>query len=77
MRNGSGSDEHRLLPRLRAHQDSGLSSKVKRIVSEAELNVVGVATAGGDPAALRGLPVVGVRGGFGSVMRGTKPGSKL
>jgi hypothetical protein len=35
------------------------------------------AKAGGDPAALRGLPAIGVRGGFGGAMRGTKPGSNL
>jgi hypothetical protein len=27
----------------------------------------------GDPAALRGLPAVGVRGGYGGAMKGTRP----
>jgi len=31
----------------------------------------------GDPAALRGLPVVGVRGGFGGAIRGSRPGDSL
>jgi hypothetical protein len=31
----------------------------------------------GDPAALRGLPVVGVRGGYGGAIRGTRPGANL
>lgn len=77
MRNQAKSDGH-LLPRLRRQDnDAALSRKVERIIADVELNAVSGATAGGDPAALRGLPVAGVRGGFGGAIRGTKPGTGL
>jgi hypothetical protein len=31
----------------------------------------------GDPARLRGLPMIGVRGGYPGAIRGTRPGTNL
>jgi hypothetical protein len=74
VRSSSERGDHRLLPRHRRHQDNALSTKVEKIVSAVELDAVAGATAGGDPAALRGVPVVG---GGGDAIRGTKPGANL
>jgi hypothetical protein len=56
------------LPRFRAEEP------VQIVVVEHESSTT---KAGGDPAGVRGLPVVGVRGGFGGAVRGSKPGSNL
>jgi hypothetical protein len=66
VRNGKSVDRH-LLPRFRLEGPAKIVLADERETSTAK--------AGGDPAALRGLPTVGVRGGFGGAIRGSKPGS--
>ena len=61
--------ERHLLPRFRAKEPAKIVLADERETSTAK--------AGGDPAALRGLPAIGVRGGFGGAVRGSKPGSNL
>jgi hypothetical protein len=68
VRNGKSVDRH-LLPRFRLEEPAKIVLAVERETSSAK--------AGGDPTALRGLPTVGVRGGFGGAIRGTKPGAGL
>jgi hypothetical protein len=61
--------ERHLLPRFRLEEPPAK-------ITVADERVTSTAKAGGDPAALRGLPAVGVRGAGGAI-RGTKPGSNL
>jgi hypothetical protein len=66
VRNGKSVDRH-LLPRFRYEEPPKITVD-ERLTSTAK--------AGGDPAPLRGLPVVGARG-FGGAIRGSKPGGNL
>jgi hypothetical protein len=68
VRNGGSIDRH-LLPRFRLEEPAKIVLADERETSTAK--------AGGDPAGLRGLPVVGARGSFGGAIRGTKPGGNL
>jgi hypothetical protein len=69
VRNGESVDRH-LLPRFRLEEPP---AKIT-VAGERETST---AKSSGDPAGLRGLPVVGVCGGFGGALRGSKPGSNL
>lgn len=69
----------RLLPRFdRARQDAEDAHKLARIMIETgeplPIPDSSQAFIPGDPEALRGLPAVGVRGGFGGAIAGTRPG---
>lgn len=69
----------RLLPRFdRERQDAEDAQKLKKILIETGEPLPSPSTssrAPGDPHALRGLPAVGVRGGLGGAIAGTRPGS--
>lgn len=69
----------RLLPRFdRRQQEAEDARKLARILLETGAALPTPATssssAAGDPHKLRGLPAVGVRGGLGGAIAGTKPG---
>lgn len=63
----------------RRHEDREFVEMAQRIAKETniETTVVLAARPAGDPAELRGIPAVGVRGGFGGAIRGTRPGDGL
>lgn len=67
----------RLLPRFEVERENiRLSRKLARIMLETGASLPVRANgkrAAGDPAALRGLPAVGVRGGYGGAIAGTRP----
>lgn len=70
----------RLLPRFdRREQDAEDARKLARILLETGASLpappTSTARAPGDPHKLRGLPAVGVRGGLGGAIAGTRPGS--
>lgn len=68
----------RLLARLqRAELERQAQDAVRHALGESDPGQrAGRATAGGDAASLRGIPVVGARGVSGAI-RGTKPGANL
>lgn len=72
-------EEHRLLPRFRrAVRDAAAAKAVAPVLLELgetlPATAVGAHAVPGDPFALRGLPVVGVRGGVGGAIADTRPG---
>jgi hypothetical protein len=72
------SEEHRLLPRFRQAQlNARAAEKLKPILIEAERPLPKpkpIASEPGDAHKLRGIPAVGVRGGLGGAIAGTRPG---
>jgi len=60
-----------------AVEDARIERKLASILSEVGANLPAAPTrtrAPGDPHKLRGIPVVGVRGGFGGDVAGSRPG---
>lgn len=70
-------EEHRLLPRFRrAVRDAAAAKAVAPVLLELGETLPAAVSSyavPGDPFALRGLPVVGVRGGVGGAIADTRP----
>lgn len=64
------------LLRSRHRREAEHAAKVQRRITREVGNDIPVraGSVAGDPAALRGIPVCGVRGGFGGAIAGTRPG---
>jgi hypothetical protein len=64
-----------------AELDQRLAAQMAQIARETETDISMRASQQlsqlGDPAAARGVPIVGGRGGFGGAIRGTRPGDRL
>ena len=71
--------EAHLLPKVRRRWlEQQQREQLRRALEDQDIDPEEIegCRAQGDPSTLRGIPVVGVRGGFGGAVKGTRPGER-